>query len=77
MSEEYFKVELALPVEQIAVLETTFCPLEKAAMLQAALVILEFYQAVAPPLAQCHELAYPAGLEQVMVARLERLCQPI
>ena len=77
VSEEYFKVELALPVEQIAVLETTFCPLEKAAMLQAALVILDFYRAVAPPLAQCHELAYPAGLEQVMVARLERLCQPI
>lgn len=77
VSEEYFKVELALPVEQIAVLETTFCPLEKAAMLQAALVILDFYRAVAPPLAQCHELAYPVGLEQVMVARLKRLCQPI
>jgi len=77
VTDEYFKVELALPVEQIAGLQTTFCPLEKAAMLQAALVIRDFYRAVAPPLAHGHELAYPAGLEQVMVARLARLCQPI
>ena len=75
VTDEYFKVELALPVEQLAALETTFCPLDKAAMLQAALVILDFYQVVAPRLDQAHGLAYPIGLEQVMVARLARLRQ--
>jgi predicted nucleotidyltransferase len=75
VSDEYFKVELALPVAQIAVLETTYCPLEKAAMLQAVCVILDFYRDVAPSLAQAHDLVYSTELERIMVARLERLRQ--
>jgi len=77
VTDEYFKVELALPVEQIAALQSTFCPLEKAAMLQAALVILDFYRAVAPALAHAHALVYPTGLERVMVARIARLCEQV
>jgi predicted nucleotidyltransferase len=73
VTDEYFKVELALPVDQLAALQSTFCPLEKVAIQQAALVILDFYRSVAPPLASAHGLAYPTDLAQVMVARLARL----
>jgi predicted nucleotidyltransferase len=71
--EGYFKIENALPVEQLSSLQTTFPPLEQSAMLQAALVIVDFFKELAPPLAQTHGIPYPDGLERVMVARLENL----
>lgn len=73
VSDEYFKVEQALPVAQLSALEATYCPLQQDAMRQAAQVILRFYQEVAPPLARAHGIPYPTGLEQVMVTRLEKL----
>ena len=72
-AEGYDKVEQALPVEQLAPLEPTFCPLEYGAMLQAALVIVRFYQELAPPLARMHSIAYPADLARMVTGRLERL----
>jgi predicted nucleotidyltransferase len=71
--EGYFKVEQAIPVEQLSSLQATFCPQEPEAMLQAALVIVRFYQELAPVLAQTHGITYPADLERVMVDRLEKL----
>jgi hypothetical protein len=71
--EGYFKIETALPVEQLSSLQTTFPPLEQSAMLQAALVIVDFYKEVAVPLAQAHGIPYPDALEKVMVNRLEKL----
>jgi len=72
-AEGYEKVEQALPVEQLAPLQATFCPMERAAMLQAALVTVRFYQELAPSLAQAHGLPYPADLARVMSERLEQL----
>ncbi len=72
--EGYEKVEQALPAEQLAPLKTTCCPLERSAMLQAALVIVCFYQELAVPLARTHGITYPADLERVMSDRLEKLC---
>jgi predicted nucleotidyltransferase len=72
--EGYEKVEQAIPVEQLAPLQATFCPLERDAMLQAALVIVRFYQELASPLARAHGIPYPADLERVMSDRLEQLC---
>jgi hypothetical protein len=72
-AEGYEKVEQALPVEQLAPLQATFCPMERAAMLQAALVIVRFYQELAPSLAQAHGLPYPTDLARVMSERLEQL----
>ncbi len=69
----YEKVDLALPVEQLSPLLASYCPLEYTAMLQAAGVIVQFYQALAPLLALTHGVAYPVGLERVMLDRLERL----
>lgn len=71
--EEYFKIDSELPVEKLAPLRDTYCPMEPAAMLQAAHTVLRFYQAVARPLAHTHNLPYPAELERVMTARLEKL----
>jgi predicted nucleotidyltransferase len=72
-SESYFKVERALPIDQLSPLQATYCPLEQAVMLQAARVIVRFYQELAPALAQAHGLTYPADLERVMIDRLEKL----
>jgi predicted nucleotidyltransferase len=73
-AEGYEKVEQAIPIEQLAPLQATFCPLERGAMLQAALVIVRFYQELAPPLARAHGIPYPIELERVMYDRLEQLC---
>lgn len=66
--EPFFKIEQALPVEQLAPLQATFCPLELAAIRQAGAVILQFYREVATALAASHGLTYPAALEKVMLA---------
>ena len=73
-AEGYEKVEKALAVEQLAPLEATCCPLERSAMLQAALIIVRFYQELAVPLARTHGIPYPADLDRVMSDRLEKLC---
>jgi predicted nucleotidyltransferase len=71
--EGYFKVEHALPTEQLSSLQATFCPMEAGAMLQAAQVIVHFYQEVAPPLARTHGITYPVDLERVMSDRLQKV----
>lgn len=68
----YEKVDQALPVEQLAPLQATFCPMEPDAMRQAAHTLLRFYQELAPPLAQAHGIEYPYELERLMVGRLAR-----
>lgn len=72
--EDYEKLELVLPVERLSILKATFCPLEQDAMLRAALVIVQFYQELVPPLAEAHGMSYPAILDRVLSDRLERLC---
>jgi predicted nucleotidyltransferase len=71
----YFKVEQALPVEQLSPLQTTFCAQEPMAMLQAAEVMLRFFQELAPPLAQTHGIVYPTELDQMMSHRLKQLME--
>ena len=73
-SEGYFKLEQALAAAQLAPLQVTYCPLERGAMLQAALIIVRFYQELALLLARTHGIPYPAQLDRVMSDRLETLC---
>lgn len=73
--EAYFKLEKVLPVEQLASLQVTYCPMEQDAMLQAGLVIVHFYQELAPLLGQAHGITYPNALERVMLNRLEILSE--
>jgi len=75
-SEGFFKIDTVLPAVELAALRETFCPLEPAAMRQAAGVIVAFYQALAAPLAEANGVAYPAELEQLLLARLEHLGAP-
>lgn len=74
VADGYEKVEHAIPGEQLSSLQATFCPMEPSAMLQAVLVIVRFYQELAPLLARTHGITYPVALERVMSARLEKLC---
>ncbi len=69
----YFKIENAIPIEPLAVLQATFCPFEKEAILQAAWITLHFYQELAPDLANQYGIAYPVKLEHLMIERLENL----
>ena len=71
--EPYFKIEQALSIEQLSPLETTYCAMEYAPMLQAALVICRFYQEIAPNLAKAHHLKYQSELEQMMMGQLKEL----
>jgi hypothetical protein len=71
--ESYWKLEQAIPVEQLAALRLTFCPLEREVILQAALLIVGFFCEVAPMLAEKYGIPYPVNLERVMVGRLEKL----
>jgi predicted nucleotidyltransferase len=73
-AEGYEKLEHAIPIKQLAPLQASFCPMERPAMLQAALTIVRFYQEIAPSLAQEHDLPYPDELAQVMSRRLELVC---
>jgi predicted nucleotidyltransferase len=72
-AEGYEKIEKAVPIEQLAPLQATFCPLEQNAMLRAGLDIVRFYQEIAPPLAQAHGLPYPERLARLMSDRLAKL----
>jgi predicted nucleotidyltransferase len=65
--EPFFKIEQAMPVEQLTPFRATFCPLELEAIRQAGAVLLQFYREVATVLAERHGLVYPAALEKVML----------
>ncbi len=69
----YFKLEKALPIEHIAPLQTTYCPPEQAALLEAAHTLLHFYQNLAPSLAEAHDVPYPETLVRIGRERLEQL----
>ena len=71
--EPYFKIEQALPIEELSPLQTTFCAMEYDAMAQAALVISRFYQDEAPSLAEAYNLTYQTDLERMMTSQLEAL----
>ena len=71
--EPYFKVELAMPVEQLDPLLETFCPMETVAMHRAGISIICFYREVALQLAQKYGVAYPERLERLMVPLLETM----
>lgn len=72
-TEGYFKIEQAVPVEQLSSLEATCGALEPLAMLKAARVILRYYKEKALALAQAHDIPYPTDLERIITARLNRV----
>lgn len=71
--EGYFKIENAIPVEQLFPLRDTYCPMEETAMLESAEIIVRFFQNIATGLARTHGIVYPERLDKVMLERLEKL----
>jgi predicted nucleotidyltransferase len=71
--EAYFKIDKVLSAEHLSPLEMTYPLMEQHAMLQASQIIVKFYQERAQALAQTHDIAYPDGLEAVILKRLEKL----
>jgi predicted nucleotidyltransferase len=71
--EGYFKIENAIPIEQLSTLRDTYCPMDETAMLDSAEIIVRFFQSIATGLARTHGIAYPERLDSVMVGRLEKL----
>ncbi len=71
--EAYEKLEKAVPVSELAALQPTFCPMERDAMLNAALDIVSFFRQHAPRVAGAHGSEYPAELERLMSGRLDEL----
>lgn len=71
--EPYFKVENEINVEKLASLKTTFCPMEKDAMLESVWLIVRFYQESGVQLCSTYGIPYPQSLERVMLEKLERL----
>jgi predicted nucleotidyltransferase len=69
----YFKIEKIMPVEQLSALESTFCPLDRVAMLEAGFTLVAFYREVATSLAKEYAIAYPDALGTVMVDRLKKV----
>ena len=71
--EAYEKLGKAIPVSELAALQTTFCPMEPQAMLRAALDIVSFFREHAPRVARAYGSGYPADLERLMCDRLDKL----
>jgi predicted nucleotidyltransferase len=71
--EAYEKVEKAVPVSELAALQPTFGPMERDAILRAALDIVSFFREHAPQVAVAYGSEYPAELERLMCDRLDQL----
>ena len=68
-----FKIDTAIPIEQLSALKVTYCPMEGEAMGKSALLIIRFFQNLAPDLASKHGITYPALLEHVMIEKLKKV----
>lgn len=71
--EPYEKLAKAIPVSELASLRSTFCPMERAAMLEAARTLVEFFREHAPGIADARGVAYPTALAQLQADRLHAL----
>jgi predicted nucleotidyltransferase len=71
--EPYEKLAKAIPVSELAPLLTTFCPMERQPMFDAAVVIVRFFRAHAPRVAEAHGSDYPVALAQLLSDHLMEL----
>ena len=71
--DEFDKLDTAVPAADLAPLASTYVPLDRGRMLDAARTMADYYRAVVPDLAAAHGIPYPTELEGVMRARLDAL----
>jgi predicted nucleotidyltransferase len=73
--EAYEKLDQAISTKPLSALLTTFCPMEKGAMLRAVGEIVNLYRQRAPVMASAYGLTYPTELERLMCTRLDKLAR--
>lgn len=71
--EAYEKLDQAISTTRLSALQTSFSPMERRAMLRAAVKIVNFFRERAPVVASAYGLTYPAELEGLMCDRLDTL----
>lgn len=74
--EPYWKLDQAVPAEELAWLRETIVPPQPEAMRRAALLVLAQYRASATALASVHGFEYPARLDALISSSLEGLSLP-
>jgi predicted nucleotidyltransferase len=74
--EPYWKLDAEMPTAPLEPLRSTFVPMERAAMLDAARTLLAFFRSRAPAIAEAHGLTYPEPLDHLAGARLHDLDAP-
>ena len=73
--EPYEKLDHVMSTTDIEGLRSTFCPIERQAMLDAVKDILDFYRERAPVMAEAYGLPYPAELQRLMCDRFDELAR--
>jgi predicted nucleotidyltransferase len=74
--EAYEKLSKEVPVSGLEALRSTFCPIERDAMLEAVLRIVAFFREHAPRIAEANGVAYPTQLARLKSAQLETIRGP-
>lgn len=74
--EAYEKLSKEVPVSELTELVSTFCALERDAMLESGLRIVAFFRENAPRIAEANGVAYPTDLARLKSTRLEKLTDP-
>ncbi|HET6713822.1 MAG TPA: aminoglycoside 6-adenylyltransferase [Actinomycetota bacterium] len=74
--EPYWKLDAEMPTAPLDPIRSTFVPMERAALLDAARTLLAFFRSWAPAIARAHGLTYPDALDHLAGARLDDLDAP-
>ena len=73
--EAYEKLDQAISTKALSGLQSTFCPMERRAMLRAVVDIVDVFRERAPIMASAYGLTYPTELERLMCTRLDELAR--
>jgi len=74
--EPYWKLDAEMPTAPLDPIRSTYVPLERTALLDAARTLLAFFRSRAPTIAEAHGLTYPEALDRLAGARLDDLDAP-
>jgi hypothetical protein len=74
--EPYEKVDLVVDVDRLALLRSTFVPIEREALLRGANDLVRFFTETGPAVADAHCATYSVELERLMLDRLEGVREP-
>ncbi|MGZ8630360.1 MAG: aminoglycoside 6-adenylyltransferase [Actinomycetota bacterium] len=68
--EPYWKLDAEMSTAPLDPIRSTFVPMDRDALLDAARTLLAFFRSRAPEVAQANGLTYPAALDRLVGARL-------